>query len=75
MTIVHIRFIKHSPSGTIHATMLNVANRQTISVQHGYFCSLTGVGRDAILGAVEIAPTIAVALGFIVPIAKGDVAV
>ncbi|MFC5447600.1 hypothetical protein [Paenibacillus aestuarii] len=55
--------------------MLNVANRQTISVQHGYFCSLTGVGRDAILGAVEIAPTIAVALGFIVPIAKGDVAV
>ncbi|MDR6883575.1 hypothetical protein [Bacillus sp. 3255] len=75
MNKVHIRFIMHSSSGTIHATMLNVADRQNISVQHGCFCALTGVGRDAILGAVEVPHAIAAALGFIVPVAEGGVAV
>ncbi|NQX61828.1 hypothetical protein [Paenibacillus qinlingensis] len=75
MNNVHIQFIMHSLSGTIHATMLNATDRQTISLQRGYFCAITGVGRDAVLGAVEVAPSIAAALGFIVSLAKGDVAV
>lgn len=73
MPNVLIRFITHS-SGTIHATMFNGNARQTISVQRGYFCAITGVGRDAALGAVEVAPSIAAALGFIVQITTKEAA-
>ncbi|MFD0675297.1 MULTISPECIES: hypothetical protein [unclassified Paenibacillus] len=67
---LHIRYILHS-SGTIHATMFNGNARQTISVQRGFFAAITGTGRDAVLGAVEVTPVIAAAIGFIVPLTEG----
>jgi len=73
---VHIRYILHE-SGTYHATMFNGSDRQTIAVQRGFFVAITGTGRNAVLGAVEVTPAIAAALGFIVPVVltEGVVAV
>ncbi|MEW9700701.1 hypothetical protein [Paenibacillus sp. SI8] len=74
MPNVHIRYTLHLSSGTIHATLFTGTDRQTIAVQRGFFCAITNVGRDAVLGAVEVTPFIAAALSFIVPVAVEEVA-